>query len=231
MTPVEQGRFCQQCAKTVVDFTTFNEKQIQQYFQQHRGSVCGRLQTHQLQTQLTPKKHYSTPSRLALFLAIGLSGSSGLVIAQNNEQRLPLYILKPVVQSIDPDAAGSSDSLLADSTYRIIGRVWSEDEATGPIPGATVYLQGTNIGTYADKEGYFELKLIDKPKDSVELTFSFIGFQAVTKPIDFSDKITVDVGKITLVMDTAALGELIIVNNNPIRGLWWKLKGLFTQRY
>ncbi|MES2382713.1 MAG: hypothetical protein V4538_16810 [Bacteroidota bacterium] len=49
MTPNEQGRFCQSCQKTVVDFTNWSTADIQNYFAKHYGQkVCGRFKNEQL---------------------------------------------------------------------------------------------------------------------------------------------------------------------------------------
>ena len=49
MTPNEQGRFCQSCQKTVVDFTHWSTADIQNYFTKHYGQkVCGRFKNEQL---------------------------------------------------------------------------------------------------------------------------------------------------------------------------------------
>lgn len=51
MTPDETGRFCNSCAKSVVDFTNMKAREIQDYFIQNQGQkVCGRFKNEQLDT-------------------------------------------------------------------------------------------------------------------------------------------------------------------------------------
>jgi hypothetical protein len=51
MTANEKGRFYGSCQKTVVDFTNFSAKDIQNYFTKHYGQkVCGRFKNEQLAT-------------------------------------------------------------------------------------------------------------------------------------------------------------------------------------
>src|SRR6202012_964415 len=47
MTAVEQGRHCQQCSKTVTDFTAMSTAQIIDYFSSY-SNVCGRFAQDQL---------------------------------------------------------------------------------------------------------------------------------------------------------------------------------------
>jgi len=51
MHPTEKGRFCDECAKTVIDFSGMSEEAVQEYFAAHWGeAVCGRFKHTQLQT-------------------------------------------------------------------------------------------------------------------------------------------------------------------------------------
>ncbi|MDY7395932.1 hypothetical protein UMM65_11805 [Aureibaculum sp. 2210JD6-5] len=51
MTPSQQGKFCNACAKTVVDFTKKSAQEIQSFFIENKGKkVCGRFQKSQLDT-------------------------------------------------------------------------------------------------------------------------------------------------------------------------------------
>lgn len=50
MLPNAEGRFCNSCAKTVVDFTRMTDMEVQQYFiQQNNKAVCGRFKNNQVQ--------------------------------------------------------------------------------------------------------------------------------------------------------------------------------------
>ena len=51
MLPAEQGRFCQACEKTVVDFSQMSDEQVLNYFklkQQTSERVCGRFRAEQV---------------------------------------------------------------------------------------------------------------------------------------------------------------------------------------
>ena len=49
MTPIEKGRFCSSCSKTVVDFTQKSATEIQQYLTENKGEiVCGHFYRKQL---------------------------------------------------------------------------------------------------------------------------------------------------------------------------------------
>ena len=49
MTPVDKGRHCNSCSKTVIDFSVMTDKAIQQYFFNNQSkAVCGRFQNAQI---------------------------------------------------------------------------------------------------------------------------------------------------------------------------------------
>jgi len=60
MSPTENGRFCQNCAKNVIDFTGISPKSIQEYFiANSKKEVCGRFRNEQLKTL-----HIQIPSEI-----------------------------------------------------------------------------------------------------------------------------------------------------------------------
>ena len=84
MTPAEQGRFCNQCAKNVIDFTKMSDRQIIQILETNQ-SVCGRFHPEQLNRPLGQIPHYRAaffplPQLLFGFLALS---SPSIVFAQN----------------------------------------------------------------------------------------------------------------------------------------------------
>lgn len=80
MNPVQQGRFCSSCAKTVIDFTAMPQTAIEEYLLQHQSeSVCGRVKQEHLGPIklevpahiLTKKYSFARTFMLALLLVMG----------------------------------------------------------------------------------------------------------------------------------------------------------------
>lgn len=80
MIPNKNGRFCQSCSKTVVDFTTMLPDDIKNYFLENRGkSICGRIKQSQLDSiiikipssVLYSQTNYHYFFLLALFAVMG----------------------------------------------------------------------------------------------------------------------------------------------------------------
>lgn len=82
MVPDQTGRFCNSCAKSVVDFTGMKTAEIQDYFIKNQGrKVCGRFKTEQLDSIIIqiPREilfsqvHYHKIFMLALLVCMGTS--------------------------------------------------------------------------------------------------------------------------------------------------------------
>src|SRR5690554_1314232 len=72
-----------------------------------------------------------------------------------------------------------------------------------PLPGVTIRIQGTSVGTVSDSDGNYS---ISAPVNSV-LTFSFIGFKSQTVEVGNQNIINV-----TMEEDLASLDEVIVTS-------------------
>ena len=91
---------------------------------------------------------------------------------------------------------------LSAQTINITGTVTSVMEDDMPLPGATVRIKGTTMGTVTDMYGRYR---IDAAATDT-LIFSFVGMISETIPIDGRN--IIDVG---LRMDIARLGEVVVI--------------------
>ena len=76
------------------------------------------------------------------------------------------------------------------------------DESDEPLPGVTVLVKGTTIGTASDFDGKYSINV---PEGSNELVFSFIGFKPITKEIGAEKSFN-----ITLLEDAVGLEEVVV---------------------
>jgi|GEM_PF-593507 len=56
MSPNQQGRHCESCCKTVVDFQLMTDQQVLNFFAKENGNTCGRFSTDQLNRALEETK-------------------------------------------------------------------------------------------------------------------------------------------------------------------------------
>lgn len=78
---------------------------------------------------------------------------------------------------------------------RMVSGIVTDDQGQ-PLPGVTLVVEGTTIGTVTDGEGKFQLEI---PADAETLVFSFVGMEKQVVPIE--EKST-----FTIVMEAATIG-------------------------
>lgn len=84
----------------------------------------------------------------------------------------------------------------------ITGRVVDQEKGT-PLPGVTVRVEGTNIGTQTGLDGTFRLQV---PENAQILQFSFVGYN--TQQVNINGRTSVN---ISLAANNQQLNEVVIV--------------------
>ncbi|MFC0877360.1 SusC/RagA family TonB-linked outer membrane protein [Saccharicrinis sp. FJH2] len=86
-------------------------------------------------------------------------------------------------------------------TKQITGTVYSEDGGT--LPGVTIQVKGTTLGTISDVDGKYSIQV---PSDAKILMYSFVGMQTVE--VEIAGKTKIDV---TLSAGDVGLEEVMVV--------------------
>ena len=95
-----------------------------------------------------------------------------------------------------------NEPMISISEVDVVVRGTVTDEKGEPLPGATLLVEGTNIGTVTDIDGNFTL---DVPERGV-LIFSFIGYE--TKRVTVGDQSVINV---MLKETSSSLSEFVVV--------------------
>lgn len=102
MTPNAQGRFCDSCRKTVVDFSIMPDHMILRFLEQSKGSVCGRMTGKQLNRELQPLSPVVQSSFSLRALVLGTAISSFCALnanGQNKMGKVAYHPIEPVVET------------------------------------------------------------------------------------------------------------------------------------
>ncbi|MEY4835604.1 MAG: hypothetical protein RI980_1719 [Bacteroidota bacterium] len=157
MTPVEKGRFCASCQKTVLDFTHLSDNEIINLVSKN-DALCGRINVSQLNRNLIEtktKSNYFGYFATSVLAFLGLGTES--VLAQE----------KPVVEQTDLKYLNKD----LDSVKKITVSGVVTDSFGYPIPGVIVKIQNKKGFIHTDNYGKFS---IDVKRNKI-LVFSFIG--------------------------------------------------------
>ena len=187
MAPETNGRFCESCATTVLDFSQFSDKELLDYFVSRSGKMCGRFSATQLNraiyAETLPKQSFIP--RLVAVAALFLGISSQTQAQSLNTHPVPSSYTeteeKPVNQKIvakTPEKVDGKDSLV------ISGRVIDTEEKVG-LPGVTVLIKDTKLWVSTDLDGNFKITIPDSVQiNEIVLVVRYIGYMPTELKID-----------------------------------------------
>lgn len=211
MTPTEQGKLCEACAKEVIDFSTYSDQQLIRFFEQEKSDdLCGRYRRDQVNTTLQNRPLYQMVPRLSLVMA----GLFGLTLAQGQS---------PVNLSTEQPATHLLELMNNQEIHLLKGTVLEQSPGQPPLAGASVALVNRGVlidGTVTLDGGHFELKV---PAHILEeegylLEISYVGFERQqfplqeipTRPILLKPGINLEsvviVGRMVYVVDGLMMG-------------------------
>jgi hypothetical protein len=220
MTPVDQGRHCLQCCKTVTDFSNMSNNEIISYLAS-ANNVCGRFNEQQL-TDLNHHLYAETPpagtwKRWVVMISL----LSSTMFFKASAQIKPTVVQTNSGQSESkPDQMILGKVMAPDSNrYQVMrGQVADRDNAC--LAGVTVKIKGTNIGAVTDANGKFTLYKV-KPTDII--VFNFIGYESQEVKVDSSPYKTYNIA-----MKEMLLGEVVVIKReSPAKKIWHKIKRIF----
>jgi len=181
MTAIEDGRYCDSCCKTVIDFRTMTDVEIINYFTA-KNNACGRFNGEQLDRinlQLGmpdakavswQKKWLITATLLtstAFFKAAGQTAPVTAKVEQGTTEGYPGNVTEGKIKPVKHHS------------NEIKGRI--TDDSCTPLAGATIRVVGTDLALPTDTNGRFKFHL---PKTATQFTVSYVGFETATIDID-----------------------------------------------
>jgi hypothetical protein len=204
------GNFCMNCSKSVIDFTAMSDNEIRKYMENNQGKVCGRL----LSSQVNRFLEYKEPSKRSCFYPL----LSGLLFIQSNDILAAHLSGKNEFTTITtpqkniPKNKEEKEHTIDNQPKNIIkGQI--TDEKFFPMPGAIIFLKGSNTRTTADKDGKFSLSIPDThlPETKVlEVTYlNFEKQQIVLTKKDYNNEIKIKMKKVESCIEI--LGEIIMI--------------------
>ena len=154
MTPVEKGKYCALCEKTVIDFSGMSDAQLVAFFRSHTGNMCGRFAKDQLDRSIEiPRKRIPW---LRYFFQVAIPAF--LVTAKAAAQGKVRVGVETHVLNRDTTDVPVKDNENEKKKGRVVTGLVT-DSVGNPIAGATVHLMGTRIGTSTRSDGRFQLEV------------------------------------------------------------------------
>jgi hypothetical protein len=178
MAQNETGRFCDNCNKTVIDFTQYSDQQLADFFKRSKEHMCGTFRNDQLEKALYPLQSSPNRSLPQLLISVALTIGAGSNVYANDKQADKTEIHAVLNEKKEEE----KNNLItgADTTHyvswKIIDQVTKET-----LPGVTILIEGTTIATASDMNGSFKLFIPDHlVNNTIKLTVSSVGYVSQT---------------------------------------------------
>jgi hypothetical protein len=187
MTPDGDGRVCDKCQNTVVDFRKMTPAEIVAYRADAKGPVCGIYSKSQLRSDDGPPRKNR---KLQAFL-VGIFGLFANTQADAQQQSTP-----PRVVQTDSDLRNDSirahrnvntsvDTSITEPTF-ITGSI---RQITGePVSNATILIKGTKSGTTSDQQGIYSLDVTNAIDTMPSITLAFVRLGFLPTQLTFTQE-------------------------------------------
>ncbi|RMG74216.1 MAG: hypothetical protein D6722_02745, partial [Bacteroidetes bacterium] len=134
------------------------------------------------------------------------SGREGRIIRADSSLRAA-YLRLPTSAKASPTPVSSPATTPIPDTFTDIAEGYVRDEMGEPLPGASILVKGTQVGTFSDLEGYYRLRV---PPGGI-LLIQYIGYES--REIDLS---TGPGGDISLLPSDMMLEEVVVVGRELV---------------
>ncbi len=198
MSPAQQGRFCQQCSKTVVDFSTMTDQQVLKVLSKESGTTCGRFTSDQLERPFVKESTplLQSPYRLFLSAFIPAFFSTGIANAQMTVGKL-VAVKKPVCSSIVKGEVRSDASKLL-----IAGKV--TDNSKVDLAGASISIKGKKEIVSTNAKGEFEIPF-PAGEDKITLVVNYVGMESKEVKVKRGNCTNLDIS-----LSQIKIGEVVV---------------------
>jgi hypothetical protein len=159
----QKGAFCNSCNKEVIDFTKMTSQEIITYFRKQKAETCGIFKTKQLtkySENITPKNRWQFRTLIGITISIFSLFSFDKITAQEHKNNTEIH---------QKTSINKSETL---KEQIVKGVITDED---GGLPGASILLEGTTIGTTTNFDGEFSFPIQLKKGDV--LIVSYLGYK------------------------------------------------------
>lgn len=228
MTPAEQGRICQKCQQTIIDFRHYSSLEIARKHAFTAGRVCGLYTKEQLTPPAPVKSQKRKKGRAFYFSLMSLFFTKSL----------SAQVVVDTIQT-EPDYQAKRDSTPVENSHpkKLSDSLFISGLLTGslnePLIGATILIQEYIAGTVTDFDGRFRLDIPESLKDSNQITliFSYTGFESQQMIISIDELKVNSQEELRIVLDQVTLLNFSVSLRFPLhKRIWFRIKRFFTWR-
>ena len=230
----EKGRFCAQCHKTVIDFTLFSDKELNEWFLNSDKNTCGRLNVNQLNRYMLPsgpvkRNVFAYRLMLGTILGFGFINKSGAV-TDGNKARTEVFS--------EPKETLTLKSSPARARIREITVFVSDSISGKPLADVIVQIENKKSKTYVyrtDSSGKLAIKIRTQRQEDLVLRISGAGdssgmvYESYSIAVSaiMSDELRIELKPSGMQIISDMVGGIRPIHRSKAGWLWWKTKRFF----
>lgn len=215
MTTNSLGKYCDNCAKNVIDFQDFSDDEMVRFLNKSKSPVCGRIANHRLNKEIEindSRKNY----RFSILVA-------SLVLVASNGVFSQIYVDKVITEQSTVEQVvdtSKQDTIPSKRVSNILRGKVIDAEFKENLAFVNVYYKDRKLGINTDFDGKFSLVFDDYQllPDSFEVVMSYVGYENKSIWIQ-KDKFPVNEEVLVALKEGGncfqTLGELIITRKKP----------------
>lgn len=212
----EKGGYCMACNKEVIDFRNFTKKEIDNYFENKKETICGLLNSNQINNHSEMKIEPNVPKQ---YIYKSIFGFTFLTLFSFNS----LHSQKIIKDSIKIEKSNKIENTINHDFVK--GVIYNMN---GPLAGASIVIKNKDLKTISDQNGKFSFTKKLSKKDI--LVISYIGH--ITREIKVSDILGNEIMLHTYFdkEEFVIMGEINVKQNiQPKPTLFQRIKSLFIR--
>lgn len=227
MKNLDQGRFCEQCKKEVIDFTNYSQSELEDFFKYPKGNVCGRINRSQISLDYGRREKYIFKNfSYKLFIAscVTLVASKGYANERLN-----------TINTYQDDSKNRKLAVVLNEidSIIIISGIVKDSSDGSPLPGVRISLKDELKFTTTDSEGKFSIEINSNVHKNVILEAKFLGYETAETSLKLTDAQFMEIK-----INPIVLGELtnvivggLIVKRSVTSRIGYFFRRLFKGRY
>ena len=206
MTTSGNGRFCGECQKTVIDFTTWSDADLHKFFAKNTDHVCGRyLSTQVARPIYIPHQPHSRLYKMTIAL--------GLIVFFTQTPQLQAQTRPPKIAQTDTSLKVKP---VESGFGQISGRVF--DDKKEPLPSAVVQVSQNGVvkgGAATDFDGNYIIKPVEAGYYNLVITYHRLYSFIITGILVHPQEMT----NINATLKSSNSGKMVTVQNYKLMGL------------
>jgi CarboxypepD_reg-like domain len=228
MLESERGRICQKCQETIIDFRNLKKSEIAEIHTFTNGKVCGLYRKEQLRgiedSDKLTLRFKSIFVGILGFIATLNTKSQAEIPINKVEKTETLFNTSNQITQYFQFKESTKDSIVITGTIK--------DEYGNSAIYASVFIEGTKIGTTSDEFGNYSINVSESldTLNEISLIFAYIGYNDEKKQLLKKDLLSPNKRLVDVTLRESPMISFYIIEKQPLhKRIWNGIKNIFKK--